>query len=205
MPLRSPYALLLIPVALARLLSSSPTHWGAAAHYSAPLAPILAMSASDGLARMAAGVARAETRGRLIASVVTASVVISAIVPGHQPHWRTFRPDHYQARASRRIGAAAFSQIPAMASVVAQATLAPHLSQRDEIYILKPGAPDADYVIAAADLDPWPMTREEMAAFVSERRQRGYVPVLEQDGWVVLRRSAGDRLLLANPIRPRVP
>ena len=54
MPLRSPFALLLIPVALARLLSSSPTHWGAAGHYSAPLAPILAMSASDGLARLGA-------------------------------------------------------------------------------------------------------------------------------------------------------
>jgi uncharacterized membrane protein len=189
MPLRSPYALLLVPVALARLLSSSPTHWGAAAHYSAPLAPILAMSASDGLARIASRVTRAETRGHLIASVVTASVVISAIVPGHQPHWRAFRPDHYQARASQKTGAAALAVIPTTASLVAQATLAPHLSQREQIHILKPGAPDADYVIAAADLDPWPVTREELAALISERRQRGYVRVFDQDGWVVLRRG----------------
>jgi uncharacterized membrane protein len=190
MPLRSPYALLLIPVALARLLSSSPTHWGAAAHYSAPLAPILAMSAGDGLARIARGVTRPETRVRLITTVVTACIVISAIVPGHQPHWRAFRPDHYQARPGHKAGAAAFATIPATASVVAQAALAPHLSQREKIYILKPGAPDADCVVAALDLDPWPMTREEMIALVSERRQRGYAAVFDHDGWVVLRRSA---------------
>jgi hypothetical protein len=51
--------------------------------------------------------------------------------------------------------------------------------------------PDAEYVIAAIDLDPWPVTREELARLVSDRRQRGYEPAFEQDGWVVLRRSAG--------------
>jgi uncharacterized membrane protein len=190
LPLRSPYALLLIPVALARLLSSSPTHWGAAAHYSAPLAPILAMSAGDGLARIAQRVTRPGTRGRLITAVVSACIVIAAIVPGHQPHWRAFRPDHYQAPPNGKTGPAAFAMIPATASLVAQATIAPHLSQRETIYILKPGAPDSDYVVAALDLDPWPVTREEMAALVSERKQRGYVPIFEQDSWIVLRRSA---------------
>jgi hypothetical protein len=29
-----------------------------------------------------------------------------------------------------------------------------------------------------------------MAALVSERKQRGYVPIFEQDSWIVLRRSA---------------
>lgn len=79
--------------------------------------------------------------------------------------------------------------IPDRASVVAQASLAPHLSQRDQIHILKPGAPDADYVIVAIDLDPWPVTREDIDTFLRERRQRGYEPVFEQNGWVVFRRS----------------
>lgn len=198
LPLRSPYALLLIPVALARLLSSSPTHWGAAAHYSAPLAPILAMSASDGLARVARNVTRPETRTRVITSFVAATLLIAALVPGHQPHWRAFRPDYYRNRPSQTTGAAAFAVIPPTASLVAQATLAPHLTQRELIYILKPGAPDADYVIAAADLDPWPITREEIAALLLERKQRGYVPVFEDAGWLVLRRPAIDA-------GPRVP
>ena len=124
--------------------------------------------------------------------------MIAAIVPGHQPHWRAFRPDSYRHRPSQTTGAAAFAAIPPAASVVAQATLAPHLSQRDRLYILKPGAPDADYVIAAADLDPWPMTREEMAALVQARKQRAYVPVFEEGGWIVLRRPAVDS-------GPRVP
>ncbi len=48
----SPFALLIPPIAVERLLSSSPNHWGGAFHYSAPLAPIIAMSAGDGLARL---------------------------------------------------------------------------------------------------------------------------------------------------------
>ena len=190
LPLRSPYGLLLIPVALERLLSSIPVHWGAGVHYTAPLAPILAMSASDGLARLAQRTATARARTRLIVAFVTAMVVIAAIVPGHQPHWRLFRAMHYQPRQDLAQARTSLAMVPPSASVVAQASLAPHLSQRDQIYILKPGAPDADYVIAALDLDPWPVTREDIDTFLRERRQRGYEPVFEQEGWVVLRRSA---------------
>ncbi len=190
LPLRSPYGLLLIPIALERLLSSSPVHWGAGAHYTAPLAPILAMSAADGLARLAGRMSDPTTRGRLIGSVVASVVVIAAVVPGHQPHWRLFRAMHYQDRPHQTPARAALAMIPDRASVVAQASLAPHLSQRDQIHILKPGAPDAEYVIAAIDLDPWPVTREDIDTFLKERRQRGYEPVFEQEGWVVLRRSA---------------
>lgn len=190
LPLRSPYALLLIPVALERLLSSIPVHWGAGAHYTAPLAPILAMSAADGLARLAARMSDPTKRRRLIGSVVAAVVVIAVIVPGHQPHWRLFRAMHYQDRPHQAPARAALAMIPDRASVVAQASLAPHLSQRHQIHILKPGAPDAEYLIAAIGLDPWPVTREDIDTFLRERRQRGYEPVFEQEGWVVLRRSA---------------
>jgi uncharacterized membrane protein len=50
--LRSPLVLLIVPLALERFLSSNAAYWGTSFHYSAPMAPILAMSAGDGLARL---------------------------------------------------------------------------------------------------------------------------------------------------------
>jgi uncharacterized membrane protein len=191
LPLRSPYALLLIPIAASRLLSASPSHWGAGSHYSAPLAPILVMSAADGLARIAAGISRPEPRRKVIVAAVGASVVIAAIVPGHQPHWRLFRAAHYQAVAARRAAPAALAVIPRDAAVVAQAPILPHLSQRVRIYVLKRAAPDAEYVVAAPDLDPWPMTRPELADAIAQFTQRGYAAVFDRDGWIVLRRGGG--------------
>ena len=189
--LRSPYILLAIPVAAARLLSSSPSHWGAGAHYSAPLAPILVMSAADGLARIAAGRSRPEARRKLIAGVVTASVIIAAILPGHQPHWRLFRASHYRPIPARTPAAEAFALIPREASLVAQGAILPHLSQRQQIYLLKRDAPDMEYVVAASDLDPWPMTRQELDEVVAQFRRRGYAAVFDRQGWIVLRRSSG--------------
>jgi uncharacterized membrane protein len=51
--LRSPWSIMLIPLVLERFLSSSPNHWGTSHHYTAPIAPIVAMSAGDALARIA--------------------------------------------------------------------------------------------------------------------------------------------------------
>jgi uncharacterized membrane protein len=197
LPLRSPYGWLLVPIAAERLLSAVPFHYGGGAHYSAPLAPILAMSAADGLARLAASVSP-ETRGRVITSFAAATVVIASVVPGHQPHWRLFRARQDQPPSATAAATQALSLIPPLASVVAQATLAPHLSHRAEIPILQPGSPDADYVIAAPDLDPWPVTRDELVGLLLERRQRGYVPMFDENGWIVLRnlritQAAGGR------------
>ncbi len=88
--------------------------------------------------------------------------------------------------------------VPPDAAVVAQAAIVPHLSQRTTIYMLEPLAPDGDYVIAQADLSPWPnATRAEILRLVLERERRGYFVVVERDGWTLLRRtpapaSAGD-------------
>ena len=75
----------------------------------------------------------------------------------------------------------------------------PHLSHRREIHLLKRGAPDADFVIAAAHLDPWPnKTRDEIYALIEERKRRGYVVQFESDGWIVLRAPAPPECWLAH-------
>jgi uncharacterized membrane protein len=74
--------------------------------------------------------------------------------------------------------------------VVAQSAIAPHVSQRQHIYLLEPGAADAEFVVACAGLSPWPAsTAAELAALIADRKERGYTTVFEDAGWILLRRS----------------
>ena len=188
LPLRSPLSLLLIPFALERFLSILPGHWGTSFHYSAPLAPILVMSAGDGLARLLDGV-ESRARARNVSGwAIAVMVVLSAFLPGRQPMWRLFSPARYGATAPERNAPAVLAMIPANASVAAPAAIAAHLSQRDRIHILEAGAPDTDFVVVHAALNPWPLeTPAALRALIEERIARGYQRVYDANGWTVLR------------------
>src|SRR4030095_13971899 len=104
-----------VPFALTRFLSASPNHWGTVFHYSAPLAPIVAMAAADGLARIARRLRDAHRDGiarRVVAGVAAASVILSAFIPGRQPLWRVFAPSHYRASMTSLIGDRAVAMVP---------------------------------------------------------------------------------------------
>jgi uncharacterized membrane protein len=188
--LASPFGWLIAPFVLTRLLSDSPTHWGTRFHYAAPLAPILAMSAGDGLSRIARRVARDVSRRRIVNSAAASCLVLSLFLPGNQPLWDLFDLGHYRPTAVHLAGRRALQLVPADASVVAQSAIVPHLSRRNEIYVLEPEAPDADIVIASMDLNPYPNgSSEAIRALVRERRTRGYSVVFDELGWIVLRRA----------------
>jgi uncharacterized membrane protein len=181
----SPIALLVIPLAAERFLSSSPTHWTTLFHYSAPLAPIIAMSAADGLARL-----RPYLNSRVTAPIAAVSLVLCAVLPGRLPLWRVFAPEHYAGPGRHATGPAALALVPGDASVTAQAAIAPHLSRRRTIFMLDAQAPEAEYVVAADTLSPWPAASvDELRAWVEDRRRRGYTTIFEMNGWTVLRRS----------------
>lgn len=187
--LASPLAVLIVPFALTRFLSDSPTHWGTVFHYSAPLAPIMAMSAADGLARLALRFNQANAR-RFMEASAAACLFLCAVLPGRQPLWRVFAADHYAASKSASLGRIVLLTIPATASVVAQSAIVPHLSLRHRIFVLDSHAPDADYVIACDLLSPWPAADvDELRALVAARTARGYTVAVQQGGWTVLRRT----------------
>lgn len=190
LPLGSRLSILLVPLVLVRFLSSSPTHWGTVFHYSAPLAPILAMAAGDALAKLSARVADPAARSRLVTAFTVACVFLASILPGHQMHWRLLSPAFYRPVPQQAGAARALRLVPPGASLVAQAAVLPHLSQRELAYVLRLGAPEADIVIAARGLSPWPVEDDlAIQALLDERRARGYRVVLEHDGWTVLRRE----------------
>jgi uncharacterized membrane protein len=215
LPLRSPLIVLAVPFVITRFLSSSPTHWGTVFHYSAPLAPILAMGAADGLSRFATwgapdlkngpitptsasrtwftSIAGFRNRRQMVAAASVAMVVLCAVLPGNQPLWRLFRARHYAATPFQAVGARALAVIPPDASVVAQAAVVPHLSQRHRVYVLDANAPDTEFVVAARGASTWPATSvEEIDALLRERRVRGWLTAFEEHGWTVLRRKGAE-------------
>jgi uncharacterized membrane protein len=190
LPLASPLSLLLVPFALERFLSSSEHHWGTIFHYSAPLAPVVAMSAADGLARIGRRISDRTRRTRTIAIMAGVCVVLASLLPGHQPLWRLLSSKPYRFDTVDRTGRDAIGVVPPDASVVAQTAVAPHMTHRRDLFRLDAEAPEADYVIAVPERSPWPnATAADVHALLAERRRRGYAAIFERDGWVVLRRA----------------
>jgi uncharacterized membrane protein len=195
--LASPLSALMIPLALERLLSDNPLHWGLVFHYSAPIAPIVAMSAGDGLARLRSRVRpHAGRRGwtlgtaRGLAAVACACLFLAALLPGRPPLFRLISFVYYRSIPTVDAAAAAIAVVPPGVPVVAQAAIAPHLSERANIFMLQPDAPDADIVIASTALNPWPMTdAAAVRALVDERIRLGYRVIFNRDGWYVLSRA----------------
>ena len=182
--LASPFSLLAAPLMLSRLLSASPLHWGTVFHYSAPIAPIIALSAGDGLARL---LRRRAIGPRTAGWAAAACLIAAALLPGRPPLARVFSPGHYQPIASRDAAHAALALVPADASVIAQGSIVPHLSQRHDIRVLREGAGEADVVLAAMALNPWPFAdAASLARGIEGYRARGYRVAFERDGWIVL-------------------
>ena len=190
LPLRSPLVLLIVPLALERFLSGTASHWGTSFHYSAPLAPILAMSAGDGLSRLLPLVS-SERRARLVLGVSIAVVILSAILPGRQPAWRLFAFDRYVPGEVERSAPEAFSAIPPDASVAAPAAIAAHLSMRHHIVLIEPGSrPTTEFIVVHQTVNPWPLEHfDALQAVLDDRRANGYEATYEKDGWTILRRT----------------
>jgi hypothetical protein len=56
--------------------------------------------------------------------------------------------------------------------------------------VLNSDAPDAEFVVAASGLNPWPLpSNDDVMTLVEERKKRGYAVVFERDGWIVLHRT----------------
>jgi uncharacterized membrane protein len=191
LPLASPLALLLVPMLAERFLSGVQNHWGTVFHYWAPIAPVLAMGAADGLVRVTNWMKGADRRREItMRSCAAACVVLSAILPGHQPVLVLFKPAFYAITPAARAGGHSMALIPPDASVVAQGAIIPHLGHRPLLYVLDQHAPDADYVVTSEQFGVWPLdTTEQLRVLIDDRRQRGYSTILEQDGWLVLHRD----------------
>ncbi|MGH9163498.1 MAG: hypothetical protein ACRD2X_26370, partial [Vicinamibacteraceae bacterium] len=55
--------------------------------------------------------------------------------------------------------------------------------------------PDADFVIAAAALSPWPnKSYEDIRLILNRYKERGYAIAFNENGWTLLRRTQPVRV-----------
>lgn len=182
--LRSPVALLAVPLVGVRLLSAEPKHWTLEDHYTLTIAPVLALAAADALGRWRRPLrARSELPVALLAFAVllTPAFGLTDIV----------RPATYRVDPAYRGAAEVLALIPPGASVAATNRLVPHLARREVVRLLGPGPPMAAW-IATATTDPDPEGSFPLpdAAAVARRVTElpGYEEVARSPGGVVVLR-----------------
>jgi hypothetical protein len=126
---------------------------------------------------------------RFVFGLVLIPLLINLVFLPKFPLWNLFAPSYYKLTSSDRAGLAAVKLIPKNASVTAQDAIAAHLSQRNDIFELKPGAPNSEYVIASEALTTWPNPEFiTIKTYLAQQETVGYKRVFEKEGWVVLRR-----------------
>lgn len=186
----SPLIILTIPLILERFLSSNYLLWTQSFHNTATISPIIAMASADGIYRLTTLIKARKVRNYIVMAVSVLVLSVNVVILPKYPLWELTKPSFYSLSANDVAGYEAIRQIPPTASVVAQDRIIPHLSHRQKIYVLSSNAPEADYIIASKNLDPWPnKSYEVIEQYLVQKTQSGYKIIFAKDGWVVYKSS----------------
>ena len=187
--LRSPYAIVVLPLLAQRFFSSREHLWYTSLHYSAPEWPILAIAAVDGVRRL-----RLATwwRGRVL-TIVAAWMVLLPIVglvayPSVFVVHRLLDGDSFELTAHVRDQALLVAHVPASTCVEADDRLIPHLTHTNLVSI--PGYLGRDPDFYALDESLTSPNELSPDTEVVKRRAlaRGYTVVGRWGSLVLLRR-----------------
>jgi uncharacterized membrane protein len=144
----SPIVLLALPLLAERMLSANQYFWSPHLHYGLTIAPVIAMGAAEGL-RNVVGYFRLGDRARVL-TVGLAGVILLANVglAARYPLRRLVEPGFYELTAEQRAAADAVALLPRHdESVATEEDFLPHLSERSDIYLLRPGTPLTDWIV----------------------------------------------------------
>ncbi len=216
LPLLSPWvALLALPSIALNILSSDPLMYSGLYQYNTDIAAILLAASIDAMAWLAPFVSRSlrtarerlgaqQAPGWLVSIIRPQTLIVLALIPalviglGGQAsriyQQLTVRHIWPVVTAHDQLGERIAEEIPAGASVSAQSTLAPHLSQRKTIYQFPSGAGDADYIfldVTTGNFYPFTSPATYVAAVQKYMNADGYGMVDARDGYLLLRRGAG--------------
>ncbi len=169
LPLLSPWVLVLaLPTILLNMISSNPAMYSGLYQYNADIVPVLLAAAVDALVwliplfwRLVAwlrdSIKRIDAPGVIVRGVKPAAVLVLVLLPllalvatdstTRLEHALTPAGGWPTLTAHDRIGDEILAAIPASASVSAQATLVPHVSERRLIYQFPSQDMTADYVL----------------------------------------------------------
>jgi uncharacterized membrane protein len=174
--LLSPLSIVAVPQLLERLLISDPHYWVPQFHYTLVLAPVLAIGAADGLARLERILRRSGSGPAIVTALALGVLVFSVGSATTGPPARLTHASFYARTATLRASDDAARAIPAAAPVAAGDYLLPHLSGRERIYRMsRDGIAHADWLVVQA---------------ARPARLQGWTVTFNRDGIVVYRRAA---------------
>jgi uncharacterized membrane protein len=190
--LLSPILLLMVPILAERFLSSRPMFWDPYYHHNAAIAPLIALAAADGLARIARVIKAERARHAVVILLSLAILSINVYMVTDLPLWRLTSSDYRRLSEKDRDGQAAVSVIPAGVTVAAQVPIASHLTHRRGMYVIYPNmsAPDCEYVIVSNHVTHYPFASfQEIENYYQKLQERGYVKIFDRNGWIVLKKA----------------
>ena len=217
LPLLSPWmAVIALPSVAINVLSSDHLMYSGLYQYNTDIAAVLVAASVDALAWVAPLVSRglagarqwlraAHAPGWLAAIVRPQTLIVLALIPALVIGLGGQASRIYQQLTVRHIwpvvtqhdllGERIAAEIPAGASVSAQSTLAPHVSQRMTVFQFPSGAQRAEYVFLDVTTgNYYPFTSP--GAYVTAVRQTLDSPDLTivdaQDGYLLLKRGSGS-------------
>lgn len=193
LPLRSPYALLALPLVAERFFNSRENLWQAHFHYNALPWLVLVLAMADGAARF--GMFRQSSAARRCQAALAAWLVATPFLL-YLDDWRAHPYTITKLRdakaistqAALRAARATVAFLPSNACIEADNKLVPHLTRRDYVSLPETQRGSADFIalnMAATDVGGNPPAPKPAAVLARARRQ-GYAPVFRDGTFIVL-------------------
>jgi uncharacterized membrane protein len=180
LPLVSPMFLVALPTLAERLLSDRGAYWVPHFHYSLTIAPILAIAMVDAIARL-------RRRWPIFKRRLLVHALLAMMAVANVPWLINLAPDFGRILGfhGARDYSRCLAKIPKGASVLASNGLVPHLSNRDEIYVIRNEKLKGDYIAVDQGATP-ELTDKNIAELIHNAMQSGDSVVCSTRQLVVL-------------------
>ncbi len=187
LPLVSPIVLLALPVLAERMLSTNEHYWSTAFHYSAVLMPVLAMGATDGLARLLRLLPRSLPRRRIGLAAGLAALAVAVFAVPQFAFRVLFLRSEWSTTPTMKAAARILAGVPDGVTIEADSHLGPHLTRRTTVLLLDQLPRGAPWVVLdVADRD---------FPFDDVAQARARLAYLRANGYSVVGSAGGFRLL----------
>ena len=195
LPLGSRIFILAIPLIAERMLSTNPNYWSSLAHYTLPLAPVLAMAAAAGLANLRDRLPERSRRVPVL-GVAVAFVVLGIALNETGSETINKLRDTRPAPAFDEAAGRAVDAVPDDASVASQDFVYPRLAARETAELIRTKMVDVDYVVVSPFVLVGRATGNQSFRELGENLRAllpRMTPVWFDGGWLVLRRGRHRR------------